>query len=97
AARDADRACAGRPHVDGRRGHGDGGTRVRRGTRERGARQPVFLHADHRGIVLALLLTAPTILVLWPVRFVLALFQQPTELVDLATSYVRISIVGVLP
>jgi MATE family multidrug resistance protein len=50
-----------------------------------------------RGLVLAVLLTAPTILMLWPVRFVLAVFRQPPELIALATSYVRISIVGVLP
>jgi multidrug resistance protein, MATE family len=50
-----------------------------------------------RGLVLAVVLTAPTILMLWPVRFVLTLFRQPPELIALATSYVRISIVGVLP
>ncbi|MFL5619337.1 MAG: MATE family efflux transporter [Gemmatimonadaceae bacterium] len=50
-----------------------------------------------RGLVLAVLLTAPTALVLWPVRFVLALFRQPPELIELATSYVRISILGLLP
>jgi len=50
-----------------------------------------------RGMVLAVLLAAPTALLLWPVRFVLALFRQPPELIELATSYVRISIVGVLP
>lgn len=50
-----------------------------------------------RGLVLAVLLAAPTALLLWPVRIVLALFRQPPELIELATSYVRISIVGVLP
>jgi multidrug resistance protein, MATE family len=50
-----------------------------------------------RGLVLALLLAVPTALLLWPVRVVLALFRQPPELIDLAESYVRISIVGLLP
>ena len=50
-----------------------------------------------RGLVLAVLLAAPTALLLWPVRMVLALFRQPPELIELATSYVRISIVGLLP
>jgi MATE family multidrug resistance protein len=50
-----------------------------------------------RGLVLAVLLAAPTALLLWPVRVVLALFRQPPELIDLAESYVRISIVGLLP
>jgi MATE family multidrug resistance protein len=50
-----------------------------------------------RGLVLAVLLAAPTAVLLWPVRLVLALFRQPPELIELATSYVRISIVGVLP
>jgi MATE family multidrug resistance protein len=50
-----------------------------------------------RGLVLAVLLTAPTALALWPVRLVFSLFRQPPELIDLAASYVRISIVGLLP
>jgi MATE family multidrug resistance protein len=50
-----------------------------------------------RGLVLAMLLTAPTALALWPVRLVFTLFRQPPELIDLAASYVRISIVGLLP
>ena len=50
-----------------------------------------------RGLVLAVLLAAPIAVLLWPVRFVLALFRQPPVLIDLAESYVRISIVGLLP
>jgi len=50
-----------------------------------------------RGLVLAVLLALPTSLMLWPVRMVLALFRQPPELIELATSYVRISILGTLP
>jgi MATE family multidrug resistance protein len=50
-----------------------------------------------RGLVLAVLLAAPTAVVLWPVRYVLALFRQPPELIALAESYVRISVVGLLP
>ena len=50
-----------------------------------------------RGLVLAALLAVPTALLLWPVRFMLALFHQPPELIELGTSYVRISIVGVVP
>jgi multidrug resistance protein, MATE family len=50
-----------------------------------------------RGLVLAVLLALPTALVLWPVRLVLSLFRQPPELIELATSYVRISILGTLP
>ena len=50
-----------------------------------------------RGLVLAGLLTIPIALLLWPVRAVLALFRQPPELIELATSYVLISIVGLLP
>ena len=50
-----------------------------------------------RGLVLAVLLAVPIALLLWPVRPVLVLFRQPPELVELATSYVRISIVGLLP
>ena len=50
-----------------------------------------------RGLVLAVLLAAPTALLLWPVRWVLALFRQPPELIELAESYVRISLVGLLP
>jgi multidrug resistance protein, MATE family len=53
--------------------------------------------AVQRGLVLAVLLTAPTALLLWPVRPVLVLFRQPPELIELATSYVRISILGLLP
>ena len=50
-----------------------------------------------RGLVLAVLLAAPTSLLLWPVRMVLALFRQPPDLIELATSYVRISVAGLLP
>ena len=50
-----------------------------------------------RGLVLALLLALPTSLLLWPVRVVLVLFRQPPDLIELATSYVRISFVGLLP
>jgi len=50
-----------------------------------------------RGLVLACLLTVPIAFLLWPVRGVLALFRQPPELIELATSYVLISIVGLLP
>ena len=50
-----------------------------------------------RGLVLAALLAVPIAFLLWPVRLVLALFRQPPELIELATSYVRISIVGLVP
>jgi MATE family multidrug resistance protein len=50
-----------------------------------------------RGLVLALLLVAPTALALWPVRPVLVLFRQPPALIALATSYVHISIAGLVP
>ncbi len=50
-----------------------------------------------RGLVLAGLLAIPIALLLWPVRAVLTLFRQPPELIELATSYVLISIVGLLP
>ena len=50
-----------------------------------------------RGLVLAVLLAVPIALLLWPVRHVLVLFRQPPELIELAESYVRISILGLLP
>ena len=50
-----------------------------------------------RGFVLAVLLSAFTCLLLWPVHGVLELLHQPPALVALATPYVRISILGVLP
>jgi MATE family multidrug resistance protein len=50
-----------------------------------------------RGLLLAMLLVVPTALVLWPVRQVLVLFRQPSELVALASSYVRISAGGLVP
>jgi len=50
-----------------------------------------------RGLLLAGLLTVPIALLLWPVRGVLTLFRQPPELIELATSYVLISIAGLLP
>jgi len=50
-----------------------------------------------RGVLLAALLTLPIGFLLWPVRSVLTLFRQPLELIELATSYVLISIVGLLP
>ena len=50
-----------------------------------------------RGLVLAMLLTVPIALALWPVRQVLALFRQPPELVVLASSYVHISTAALVP
>ncbi len=50
-----------------------------------------------RGFVLALLLGAVTSLVLVPVRPILVLLHQPPVLVSLGSSYVLISILGVLP
>jgi multidrug resistance protein, MATE family len=63
-----------------------------------GARDTVRIAlAVQRGVLLAALLTLPIGLLLWPVRSVLTLFRQPPELIELATSYVVISIVGLLP
>ena len=50
-----------------------------------------------RGLLLAALLALPTAILLWPVRQVLVLFRQPPELIELATTYVRVSIAGLLP
>ncbi|MEO8562410.1 MAG: MATE family efflux transporter [bacterium] len=50
-----------------------------------------------RGVVLALGLTLITSVVLWPVHGVLQLLRQPPVLVEMATPYVRISILGVAP
>ncbi len=50
-----------------------------------------------RGFVLALLLGIVVSAFMLPVRAVLVLFHQPAELVPLATSYVLVSIPGVLP
>jgi multidrug resistance protein, MATE family len=50
-----------------------------------------------RGLVLAAALCVATCVVLWPVHGVLVLLRQPAGLVALATPYVRISILGVLP
>ncbi|MEO6527354.1 MAG: MATE family efflux transporter [Gemmatimonadaceae bacterium] len=50
-----------------------------------------------RGFVLALALSAAACLALWPVQGMLELLRQPPGLVALATPYVRISILGVLP
>ena len=50
-----------------------------------------------RGMVLALALTIVTSIVLWPVHGMLVLLRQPATLVELATPYVRISILGVAP
>ena len=50
-----------------------------------------------RGLVLSMLLTVPIALALWPVRQVLELFRQPPELVTLASSYVHISTVALVP
>jgi MATE family multidrug resistance protein len=50
-----------------------------------------------RGLVLAIALCALSSLALWPVHAMLVLLRQPQPLVPLATSYVRISILGVLP
>lgn len=50
-----------------------------------------------RGLVLAVALSAVTCLLLWPVHGVLVLLRQPAGLVALATPYVRISVLGVVP
>jgi multidrug resistance protein, MATE family len=50
-----------------------------------------------RGLVLAVALSGVTFLLLWPVHAVLVLLHQPAALVALATPYVRISILGVVP
>jgi MATE family multidrug resistance protein len=50
-----------------------------------------------RGLVLVVVLVVPTAIVLSPVRQVLTWFHQPPELIELATSYVRISTVGLVP
>ncbi|HKH94743.1 MAG TPA: MATE family efflux transporter, partial [Gemmatimonadaceae bacterium] len=50
-----------------------------------------------RGLILAMVLVVPTALVLWPVRQMLELFRQPPDLVVLASSYVQISIAGLMP
>ena len=50
-----------------------------------------------RGLLLAIALSILCSLALWPVHAMLVLLRQSEPLVTLATSYVRISIVGVLP
>lgn len=50
-----------------------------------------------RGLVLVVVLVVPTAIVLSPVRHVLTWFHQPPELIELATSYVRISTAGLVP
>jgi MATE family multidrug resistance protein len=72
------------------------------------ALDPVITHAvgagDHadvarglqRGILLALLLCLPTILMAWPAPTVLAWLGQPAEVVPLAGQYVRLCIPGTL-
>jgi multidrug resistance protein, MATE family len=50
-----------------------------------------------RGLVLAVVFTALSSALLWPVHGMLAFLRQPPVLVDLASSYVRISILGIAP
>ncbi|MBK6778929.1 MAG: MATE family efflux transporter [Gemmatimonadetes bacterium] len=72
------------------------------------ALDPVIAHAvgagDHdaigrgvqRGMVLAILLTLPTALLLWPAPALLAFFKQPAEVAPAAGAYARLCIPGVL-
>ena len=72
------------------------------------ALDPVIAHAvgagDHaaigrgvqRGVVLAVLLTIPTALLLWPAPEFLAFLRQPAEVAPAAGAYARVSIPGVL-
>jgi multidrug resistance protein, MATE family len=63
-----------------------------------GARDPERMALGiQRGIVLALALSVVTSILLWPVHGVLELLRQPAVLVPMATSYVRVSILGVAP
>ena len=50
-----------------------------------------------RGVVLAILLAIATSLLLLPVRSILVLLHQPDVLIEPAGTYVRVSILGVLP
>ncbi|HUL70401.1 MAG TPA: MATE family efflux transporter [Gemmatimonadales bacterium] len=52
--------------------------------------------AVQRGLVLAGLLSLPTMLSLWPADPVLRFLRQPTEVVPLASEYARISSLGVV-
>jgi MATE family multidrug resistance protein len=50
-----------------------------------------------RGLLVAIVLSAISSVVLWPVHPVLSLLRQPAALVTLASPYVRISILGIVP
>jgi MATE family multidrug resistance protein len=58
---------------------------------------PAIARAQQRGLVLAALLAAVTILVCLPAESVLALLHQPAEVVPLTARVVRIHLVGFAP
>lgn len=59
--------------------------------------EPAVVRALQRGLVLALLLTLPIGLMLWPSGAVLAAVGQPAAVVPGAAAYDRIMVPGVLP
>ncbi|GJG85401.1 hypothetical protein tb265_05820 [Gemmatimonadetes bacterium T265] len=58
---------------------------------------PAAARAVQRGVVLAVLLSAPLALALLPAAGVLAAFGQPPEVVPTAAAFVRAQVAGVLP
>ena len=63
-----------------------------------GARDEVAIRRSvQRGLVLAVALMAPSILLLLPCEWVLTTFRQPPETIPLAVAYIHICIPGLLP
>jgi MATE family multidrug resistance protein len=63
-----------------------------------GARdQPAIERSLQRGLVLCVVLSVPLSLLLVPGEWLLSPLRQPAEVVPLAASYARVSIIGVLP
>ncbi len=50
-----------------------------------------------RGILLAVAITIPTVMLLWPGETLLRLLRQQPEIIPVAAQYARIQILGVLP
>jgi MATE family multidrug resistance protein len=53
--------------------------------------------AVQRGLMLAVLITLPTVIFLLPVEFVLGKLRQPTEIVPIASGYIYRCLPGLLP
>jgi len=63
-----------------------------------GARDdPAIARGVQRGMLLAVLLSLPAMVLLWPGERVFTWLRQPAEVVPLAASYARLIIPGVLP